>query len=130
MKNSTTQLAGFSRFAGRAADAVGTPWAFALAMLTIIAWLAAGPSFHFSDAWQLVVNSWTNFVTFAMVFLIQHAQNRDSKAVNLKLDELIRAIAPAENEMIDIERLSNEELDALQQRYEQIRKVLEGRKRQ
>jgi low affinity Fe/Cu permease len=121
--------AGFSRFAGKVADAVGTSWAFAFAMLTIAAWLATGPAFHFSDSWQLAINTWTNFVTFAMVFLIQHTEKRDSKAINLKLDELLRAVGSAQDDLIDIESLSNEELDRLEFRYAQIRRAREARRK-
>jgi low affinity Fe/Cu permease len=119
---------GFSRFAGRAADLVGTPWAFVLAMATIAVWAALGPKFHFSDSWQLVMNTWTNFVTFAMVFLIQHAQNRDSKAINLKLNEIVRALKPADDELINVEKLSNEELERLEKRYDAIRKAVQQRR--
>lgn len=101
---------------------VGTPWAFIVAIATVVAWVAIGPRYHFSDAWQLVMNSWTNIVTFLIVFLIQNSQNRDSKAINLKLDEVIRATQHAGNEMIDIEKLSDAELEQLAQRYERIRR--------
>jgi low affinity Fe/Cu permease len=111
----------FSRFAGRAADLVGTPAAFAVAMASVVLWLAGGPGMHYSDTWQLIMNSWTNVVTFGVVFLIQHAQNRDSKAINLKLDEIIRSTAEAEDELIDIEKLSDEDLQRLEKRYEAIR---------
>src|SRR5690348_4952470 len=96
----------FSRFASYSSNLVGSPGAFLFALVTIAVWFAVGPIFHFSDTWQLVVNSWTNIATFVVVFLIQNAQNRDSKAINLKLAELIRAIGPAREDMIDIERLS------------------------
>ena len=119
---------GFTRFAGGAADLAGSPWAFVLATLTVVIWVALGPSFHYSDAWQLVVNSWTNIATFLMVFLIQHAQNRDAKAINLKLDEVIRAIDPANDELIDVEKLSDEELERLERRYARIRKAVQARK--
>ena len=119
----------FSRFAGRAADLVGTPWAFGVAIFSIVIWAASGPSMHFSDTWQLIMNSWTNVVTFGMVFLIQHAQNRDSKAVNLKLDEVIRSLQSAENELIDIEKLSDDELERLEHRYAAIRQAAKRRER-
>lgn len=128
MKKKKTGQSGFSGFAGGAADLVGTPWAFILATVSIVVWLALGPMFHYSDTWQLFVNSWTNIVTFIMVFLIQHAQNRDSKAINLKLDELIRVINPASDELIDVEKLSDEELERLERRYERIRKAVHVRK--
>ena len=85
-------------------------------------WLILGPRFGFSDAWQLVMNSWSNIITFLMVFLIQNSQNRDSKAINLKLDEVIRATQCAGNEMIDIEKLSDRQLEELAKRYERIRR--------
>ncbi|AXC12367.1 putative membrane protein [Acidisarcina polymorpha] len=84
-------------------------------------WGATGPLFHFSDTWQLIINTGTTIVTFLMVFLIQNTQNRDAKAINLKLNELIRAIDKARNKMIDIENLSDLELDALQATYEKVR---------
>jgi low affinity Fe/Cu permease len=93
---------------------------FLFALGTIVAWAITGPIFHFSDAWQLIINSWTNIVTFVVVFLIQNSQNRDSRAMNLKLDELIRAVDRAREEMIDIENLSDTELQQLASRYERI----------
>lgn len=95
--------------------------------LWIIGWAVAGPYFHYSDTWQLVVNTATTVVTFLIVFLIQNTQNRDAKAIHLKLDEIIRSIHPAHNEMIDIEKLSDEELERLSAQYEQIRKECEAR---
>ncbi len=111
----------FSRFANSSATLVGSPWMFLFACGTVVVWAAAGPLFHFSDAWQLVVNSWTNIVTFIVVFLIQNSQNRDSKAINLKLDELIVSIRSAQNDMVSIERLSDKELEVLAERYARIR---------
>jgi len=118
----------FSRFAGTSADMMGAPWAFWLAIVTVAVWGVTGPFFGYSDTWQLVINSWTNIVTFVMVFLIQHAQNRDSKAINLKLDELIRAVSPAKEELINVERLSNDELKKLEEKYERIREAVRARK--
>jgi low affinity Fe/Cu permease len=118
----------FTNLANASAAAVGSPAAFIFAMATIIAWLITGPLFHYSDAWQLVVNSWTNIMTFLVVFLIQNSQNRDSRAVNLKLDELIRSTERAHNEMIDIERLSDKELESLANRYERIRQEWDQRR--
>lgn len=100
---------------------------FLFAIATIVGWVVTGPMFHFSDAWQLVINSWTNLVTFLVVFLIQNSQNRDSKAINLKLDELIRSLEHAQNEMISIERLSDKELEELSSQYERIKKEEERR---
>ncbi len=118
----------FSHFANRTAVLVGSPYIFFFALATIVAWLVTGPIFHFSDAWQLVINSWTNIVTFIMVFVIQNSQNRDSKAINLKLDELIHAIGRAQEEMIDIEKLSDQELEDLAKRYERIRREWDERR--
>lgn len=111
----------FGRFAAKTSVVLGSKWAFLIAILIIIAWAASGRLFHFSDTWQLVINTGTTIITFLMVFLIQNTQNRDSKAINLKLDELIHAIDAAGNEMLDIESLSDEELSELQKRYEKIR---------
>jgi low affinity Fe/Cu permease len=112
---------GFQVFATKSSYWVGSRWAFALAVVTIIVWAVIGPHFHYSDTWQLVVNTATTIVTFLMVFLIQNTQNRDAKAIHLKLDEIIRAIRPADNNMINIERLSDEELQVLAAQFERIR---------
>ena len=119
----------FSRMASATARIVGSHWMFLFACLTIVAWLATGPMFHYSDTWQLIISSWTNIVTFLVVFIIQNSQNRDSKALQLKLDEIIRSIEHAENDMINIERLSEQELENLSKRYERIRNAVEQRKR-
>ena len=126
-KVSTVKL-WFSRFASGTAQAVGTPYMFLLALATIIIWAVLGPFYRFSDTWQLVINTGTTIVTFLVVFLIQNTQNRDAKALHLKLDELIRSHHPARDELIDIEKLSDEELDQLEKRYEAIRKECEERK--
>jgi low affinity Fe/Cu permease len=118
----------FTNFASGSAAAVGSPAAFIVALGTVIVWLITGPFFHYSDAWQLVVNSWTNVMTFLVVFLIQNSQNRDARAVNLKLDELIRSTGRAHNEMIDIEKLSDHELESLARRYERIRQEWDERR--
>src|SRR5262250_3236035 len=99
----------FHNFAAKASYIVGTKWAFAIALLTILAWAISGPYFHFSDTWQLVINTGTTIITFLIVFLIQNTQNRDAKAFHLKLDELIRSHGEARNDMIDIETLSDRE---------------------
>ena len=96
-------------------------------MFIIIAWTALGPYFNYSDTWQLVVNTATTIVTFLMVFLIQNSQNRDARAIHLKLDEIIRSIQPARNEMIDIEKLSDEELQALSKKFGAIRAESQAR---
>jgi low affinity Fe/Cu permease len=98
----------------------GSSWAFALAVLVIVAWLVTGPLFHFSDTWQLVINTGTTIVTFLMVFLIQRTQNKDSLAVQLKLNELVAAVQGASNRLIDIENLSEQELHRLQEFYRQL----------
>lgn len=110
----------FGRFAGVASFWLGSKWAFLFAGLVIAVWGITGPIFHYSDTWQLVINTGTTIVTFLMVFLIQNTQNRDSRAINLKLDELIRAIQNARNQMINIESLSDMELDLLQAQYEKL----------
>ncbi len=102
------------------AQAVGSPWAFVLAVLTIVVWAAVGPLFHYSDTWQLVINTGTTIVTFLMVFLIQNTQNRDTKALHLKLDELLRGVKGARTSLVNLENLSDEELDALQKEFEQL----------
>ncbi len=90
------------------------------ALIALIIWAASGPFFQFSDTWQLIINTGTTIVTFLVVFLIQNTQNRDAKALHLKLDELIRSHSPAHNDMIDIENLSDEELEELEKRYAAI----------
>lgn len=118
----------FSRFASATAQAVGHPYMFFLAIVVIVAWALTGPFFHYSDTWQLIINTGTTIVTFLVVFLIQNTQNRDAKALHLKLDELIRSHSPASNDLIDIEKLSDEELQALEEKYERIRKECEARR--
>ena len=105
--------AAFCHAASVAAKAVGSPWAFILAVSTVILWAVSGPIFGYSDTWQLVINTSTTIVTFLMVFLIQNTQNRDGKAMQLKLDEVIRALEKAHNQMIDLESLTDEELEEL-----------------
>lgn len=110
----------FTRFAKSTSHAAGQPVTFALAALTIIVWGVSGPLFGFSDTWQLVINTGTTIITFLMVFLIQNTQNRDSEAVHLKLDELIRAIEEAQNELLDLEELDECELDEKRKTYVQL----------
>src|SRR4029077_14105110 len=110
----------FSRFSSNTAELVGHPYMFLLAVVVLVMWAVSGPFFHFSDTWQLIINTGTTIVTFLVVFLIQNTQNRDAKALHLKLDELIRSHVPARNDMIDIEKLSDEELDELEKRYAAI----------
>ncbi|HEY2170576.1 MAG TPA: low affinity iron permease family protein [Candidatus Angelobacter sp.] len=118
----------FSRFASETAQVVGHPYMFLLAVVVLVIWAASGPFFHFSDTWQLIINTGTTIVTFLVVFLIQNTQNRDAKALHLKLDELIRSHQPASDDLIDIQKLSDEELDQLEKRYEKIRKACEVRR--
>jgi len=105
---------------------VGTAWAFAGAVVVVLVWLLTGPTFQFSDTWQLVINTATTVVTFLMVFLIQNTQNRDAKVVHLKLDELIRALKSARNELVDLEDLSDEELKKLEQQFQKLRRKAEN----
>src|ERR1041385_2417001 len=116
----------FRVFARRSSVMLGSPWAFAGAVFVIVVWLITGPTFHFSDTWQLIINTATTIVTFLMVFLIQNTQNRDAKAVHLKLDELIRAIKDARNELVDLEDLSDEELQKLEAQFRRMRQRAEG----
>lgn len=118
----------FTRFAKATSRATGKPAAFMTAFVIIIIWLASGPWFHFSNTWQLIINTGTTIITFLVVFLIQNTQNRDAKALHLKLDELIRSHHPANDDLIDIQKLSDEELDELELRYEKIRKQCEARR--
>jgi low affinity Fe/Cu permease len=112
----------FRIFARQASAVLGTAWAFVVAILIIVIWGITGHIFNYSDTWQLIINTGTTIVTFLMVFLIQNTQNRDSKAVHLKLDELIRAVSGARNHLVDIERLSDQELQKLQKEFERIGK--------
>jgi low affinity Fe/Cu permease len=107
----------FARFAKAASRQTGRPLAFGLAAAVVLAWLASGPLFGFSDTWQLVINTGTTIVTFLMVFLIQNSQNRDTEALQIKLDELIRATKGAHNALLDLEELEEETLDQLRKRY-------------
>jgi low affinity Fe/Cu permease len=111
----------FRAFSCWVATAVGTHWAFALALFVVVSWGATGPLFHFSDTWQLVINTGTTIVTFLMVFLIQATQNRDSQAVHLKLDELIRAQRRARNVFADLENASEEELKQFAEEFKTLR---------
>lgn len=110
----------FRRIAARVAQIVGTPWTFLVSVLLIIGWAISGPFFHYSDTWQLVINTSTTIITFLMVFLIQNTQNRDAKAIHLKLDELIKATKGARNQMIDLDALTDEQLKELEDDYKRI----------
>jgi low affinity Fe/Cu permease len=111
----------FGRFAARSSHYLGSRWAFLAAIGVIVVWALTGPIFRYSDTWQLVINTGTTIVTFLMVFLIQNTQNRDARAIHLKLNELIHAVDKAKNKMIDVENLSDLELDELARTYEKIR---------
>ena len=115
----------FRIFARRSSGVLGSAWSFAAAILIIVIWGLTGPTFHYSDTWQLIINTGTTIVTFLMVFLIQNTQNRDAKAVHLKLDELIRAVKDARNELVDLEELSDEDLKKLEKQFQGIRQKAE-----
>lgn len=117
----------FSSLATRASHGVGSPFAFFAAISIVVIWGLLGPMYHYSDTWQLVINTGTSVVTFLMVFLIQNTQNRDAKAIHLKLNELIRALQPAHDELIDVEKLTDEELKQLDAYYERVRAECERR---
>jgi low affinity Fe/Cu permease len=111
----------FHRFAMATSRRVGSPWAFCLALAVVVVWGVTGPIFGFSDTWQLVINTGTTIVTFLMVFLIQNAQNRDARAMHLKLDELVHAVSKARNRLVDAEDMEEEELDRLEQEFRRLR---------
>jgi len=112
----------FRKFAQAASQAVGSSWAFILAVVIIFVWAITGPMFHYSDTWQLVINTGTTIITFLIVFLIQNTQNRDAKAIHLKLDELIRAVEGARTHLVELEELSDQELERLQKQFTRLRK--------
>ena len=118
----------FGIFARKTSTVLGSAWAFVVAILIIVIWAATGHAFGYSDTWQLIINTGTTIVTFLMVFLIQNTQNRDAKAVHLKLDELIRALSGARNKLVDLEKLSDDELKNLEAEFEKLRKKAEGAK--
>ena len=115
----------FRLFARRSSMLLGSAWAFGVAILIIVIWGVTGPAFHYSNTWQLIINTGTTIVTFLMVFLIQNTQNRDAKAAHLKLDEIIRALKGARNELIDLEKLADEDLTNLEKQFERVRKKAE-----
>ena len=110
----------FHVLARKSSSVLGSAWAFIIAILIILVWGLTGPMFHFSDTWQLIINTGTTIVTFLMVFLIQNTQNRDAKAVHLKLDELIRALHGARNHLVDLEKLSDDEMKKLEEEFGRI----------
>jgi low affinity Fe/Cu permease len=104
---------------------LGSAWAFVGASVVVLVWVLTGPTFDFSDTWQLIINTATTVITFLMMFLIQNTQNRDTKAIHLKLDEMIRALKGARNQLVDLEDLSDEELKKLEQQFQRLRKKAE-----
>jgi len=111
----------FHKIARRISNVIGTPTAFIIALLLCIAWAATGPLFGFSDTWQLIINTSTTVVTFLVVFLIQNTQNHDSRALHLKLDELLRAVKSARNSLVDLEELPDEDLAKLEAEFRRLR---------
>ncbi|HYG79533.1 MAG TPA: low affinity iron permease family protein [Pyrinomonadaceae bacterium] len=119
----------FHKIAQKVSNVVGSAWAFTAALLIIVVWAATGPIFHFSDTWQLVINTGTTIVTFLMVFLIQNTQNRDAKVIHLKLDELIRVTTKARNHLVDLEDLEEDELDRLEKEFQRLRQRDDARRK-
>jgi low affinity Fe/Cu permease len=114
----------FRHFARKISEIVGTPGAFFLALLSILLWMLSGPHYHYSDTWQLVINTSTTIITFLMVFLIQNSQNRDAKAFHLKLDELLRGVKGARTELVDLEDMTDEELEKMQKEFKDLHEKL------
>jgi low affinity Fe/Cu permease len=127
-KSSTGLGRVLERFSLAATEWAGGSWAFAAAFAVIVAWAVTGPLFGFSDTWQLVINTGTTIVTFLMVFLIQRAQNKESKAIQLKLNEIVAAMEGASNRLIDVESLSEEEIRVLKRHYGEIAKLAAQRR--
>ena len=119
----------FTRLTKWTAHATGRPPTFMLALAVVVAWAITGPLFDFSDTWQLVINTGTTIVTFLMVFLIQSTQNRDAEAVQVKLDEIIRAIGNAKNELLDLEELEEEDLSRIRDTYRDLARAARGQRR-
>lgn len=122
-KKKHSSLSWFTRTAKAAARAAGRPATFVVAVTIILIWAISGPFFHFSDTWQLVINTGTTIITFLMVFLIQNTQNRDTEALQIKLDELIRAVNTAHNALLDLEELDDDELDTIRKDYLDLAKT-------
>ncbi len=110
----------FNRVAERSSHWLGSAWAFVIAVGTVFIWAVSGPAFHFDDTWQLTINTGTTIITFLMVFLIQNTQNRDARATQLKLDELLRAVEQARTSMVNLQDLTDNELDALEQDFRRL----------
>jgi len=111
----------FRQIARRISYTIGSPVAFAIAMIACVVWAATGPYFHYSDTWQLIINTTTTVITFLVVFLIQNTQNHDNRALHLKLDELLRAVKSARNSMVDLEEMTDEELAHLEGEFRKLR---------
>jgi low affinity Fe/Cu permease len=116
----------FRNICRRVSCAIGSPWAFIIAAIGVIVWLVSGPVFHYSDTWQLVINTSTTIITFLIVFLIQNTQNHDSRAIHLKLDELIRAVSEARTGLVDLQDLPDSELRKLEREFQRLRRNPEG----
>lgn len=112
----------FRKFAQKTSDAAGSSWTFLLAVSLVLVWAISGPLFHFAETWQLVINTGTTIITFLMIFLVQNAQNRDSKATQLKLDELIHAQKHAHNHMMGVEKKSDKQLASVEKEVDQEKK--------
>jgi low affinity Fe/Cu permease len=112
----------FRKFSQTTSKLVGSSWAFILAVAIVLVWALTGPIFHYSDTWQLVINTGTTIITFLMVFLIQNTQNRDAKAIHLKLDELIKGVSGARTGLVNVQELSDQDLERLQQQFQQLHK--------
>jgi low affinity Fe/Cu permease len=117
----------FRKFAQKVSEMTGTSWAFILAFAIIVVWAVTGPVFKYSDTWQLVINTSTTIVTFLMVFLIQNTQNRDAKAIHLKLDELIKGVSGARTGLVDLENLSDKELEELHKEFQSLHRHENGK---
>lgn len=123
-----TLLKTFDRFSNKITKITGTPWAFGIAALVVIIWAVTGPIFHYSDTWQLVINTGTTIITFLMVFIIQQSQNKDTLALHLKLNELIAASEIASNRLVDVEDLTEEELEIIKKYYITLSQVAKRKK--
>ena len=127
-KKSSQKTDSFHKLSVKIANKLGNAWAFYIALLVIIIWAVSGPVFNFSDTWQLVINTGTTIITFLMVFVIQNTQNRDGRAMQLKLDELLHASRGARNELVDVEDLTDSELDELQNQFHEIHEKFKAKK--
>jgi low affinity Fe/Cu permease len=117
----------FDELANRVSHVVGSAWGFGIALLAVLGWAFSGPAFGFSDHWQLIINTGTTIITFLIVFLIQHTQNKDARAIQIKLNELLAAVEGASNRLINVEKLSDEELDRLQAQFQALANHIRAR---